>query len=309
MSDEMNNTGSGQATVEVLQPFAEMHQKPANPVENLIEKVKEDPALTDASKLETMSMLIMKFLRENEELESEIRLVLHQTTKHIEARNAIQALNEFLKKQISVLKEEGELLLQEEKKKTEESIRNEQDKQLSQESQDIEDEDPIERMKMEKEFEITCLEHEIAKAKIEAAEVRAEMAKDRLALTKELAEERERGMKLTEMVKYMKEQADIYEDEMMHFHEAGLNNTKTFQSFKSKIDKLTGRMVELESETNERKSQSQVSFEQLKEMNLASSEKEKELTSLKRKLESMLKLNKALQDEKEKLLERITSTT
>ena len=27
-------------------------------------------------------------------------------------------------------------------------------------SQDIEDEDPIERMKMEKEFEITCLEHE-----------------------------------------------------------------------------------------------------------------------------------------------------
>ena len=45
-------------------------------------------------------------------LESEIRLVLRQTTKHIEARNAIQALNEFLKKQISVLKEEGELLLQ-----------------------------------------------------------------------------------------------------------------------------------------------------------------------------------------------------
>ena len=37
------------------------------------------------------------------------------------------------------------------------------------------------------------------------------MAKDRLALTKELAEEREKGMKLTEMVKYMKEQADIYE--------------------------------------------------------------------------------------------------
>jgi len=308
MSDEMNNTGSGRATMEVLQPFAEMHQKPTNPVENLIEKVKEDPALTDASKLETMSMLIMKFLRENEELESEIKLVLRQTTKHIEARNAIQALNEFLKKQISVLKEEGELLLQEEKKKTEESIKNEEDSQLSTKSQDIEDEDPIERMKMEKEFEITCLEHEIAKAKIDAAEVRAEMAKDRLALTKELAEEREKGMKLTEMVKYMKEQADIYEDELMHFHEAGLNNTKTFQSFKSKIDKLTGRMVELESETNERKSQSKINFEQLKEMNLASSEKEKELTSLKRKLESMLKLNKALQDEKENLLNRITST-
>ena len=39
-------------------------------------------------------------------------MVNHQTRKHIEAKSAINALNEFLRKQIEVIKEEGELRLQ-----------------------------------------------------------------------------------------------------------------------------------------------------------------------------------------------------
>ena len=39
-------------------------------------------------------------------------MVNHQTKKHIEAKNAINALNEFLRRQIEIIKEEGELLLQ-----------------------------------------------------------------------------------------------------------------------------------------------------------------------------------------------------
>ena len=39
-------------------------------------------------------------------------MVNHQTTKHIEAKIAINALNEFLRRQIEIIKEEGELLLQ-----------------------------------------------------------------------------------------------------------------------------------------------------------------------------------------------------
>ena len=39
-------------------------------------------------------------------------MVNQQSKKHIEAKDAIKALNEFLKKQISLTKEESELRLQ-----------------------------------------------------------------------------------------------------------------------------------------------------------------------------------------------------
>ena len=45
-------------------------------------------------------------------VENEIKMVNEQTTKHIKAKLAIQELNEFYKKQITVIKEEGELRMQ-----------------------------------------------------------------------------------------------------------------------------------------------------------------------------------------------------
>ena len=45
-------------------------------------------------------------------VENEIKMVNEQTTKHIKAKLAIQELNEFYKKQMIVIKEEGELHLQ-----------------------------------------------------------------------------------------------------------------------------------------------------------------------------------------------------
>jgi hypothetical protein len=44
-------------------------------------------------------------------VETEIKMVNEQTTKHIKAKLAIQELNEFYKKQIIVIKEDGELRL------------------------------------------------------------------------------------------------------------------------------------------------------------------------------------------------------
>ena len=45
-------------------------------------------------------------------VQDEINMVNRQATKQIEAKGAIHALNEFLKRQISLIKEEGELKLE-----------------------------------------------------------------------------------------------------------------------------------------------------------------------------------------------------
>ena len=50
----------------------------------------------------------------------------------------------------------------------------------------------------------------VAKAKIEAAEVKADLAKERLEVTRQLAEERERGLELNETMTTLKQQVDQY---------------------------------------------------------------------------------------------------
>ena len=52
---------------------------------------------------------------------------------------------------------------------------------------------------------------QIAKAKIESAEVKADLAKERLEVTRQLAEERERGLELNERMTTLKQQVDQYQ--------------------------------------------------------------------------------------------------
>ena len=116
------------------------------------------------------------------------------------------------------------------------------------------------------------------KAQIEKAEIKADMTKERLELSQDLLLERERARNLEETVRLLKEQAEIYQVcgdknykycmarlvsnigrakfmghlfqlQMEELQAGGASNSKSFQHFKTQIDKLTKSMTQLEKDT------------------------------------------------------------
>merc|ERR1712025_202136 len=160
----------------------------------------------------------------------------------------------------------------------------------------------IQRMQTEFELQLKLLEHQVAKAQIEKAEIKADMTKERLEIVQELTLERERSKNLEETVVLLKEQAEIFQQQLDE-GSAALG----FQHFKTQIDKLTSQMVKLEKDTQEWRQKYELSNQQVKKMNTASMDSEKEVTALKKKLESMVKLNKTLAQERTTLTEKVKS--
>jgi len=305
----------------------------AKTVEELIEKIKNDGNLSNGSKMDTLAILVMRFVEENSELQKEATMVKDQMRKHREAKDAIKALNEFLKKQIDLVKQESALRLQEEQSKREESmggyktamneisglLEDQQGKNLSLQNQngtmadqmlDIVNENEkrekqVEQIQMEYQLRIKLLEHQVAKAQIEKSEVKAEMTQDRLEIMKELGSERERTSRLEETVKLLKQQAEVYQKQLGDLQKGAGDSTKSFEFFRSQIDKLTNQMVELEKESNQWKERSEVSTSQVAKMSLATIDQEKEIVTVKNKLDSMIKLNKVLSDERTELLKKV----
>jgi len=334
-SVEANGDSVDSVNIVTEKPSIKSEPSKSNSVQDLINKIKNDPELSDTGRLDTLSLLVMTFVKENSILQSEINMANEQTKKHIEAKQAIKDLNDFLKKQISLMKEEGDLRLQEQKSMREESSQGyqktinelsklfeiqaneENSTNLKEQNQGMTDkmllllketekrEGQVEKKKMECQLQIKLLEHQVAKAQIEKAEIKADMTKDRLGIMHELAAERERGEKLEETLKLLKEQADLYQAQMLDLQKGGADNSKSFQLFKTQIEKLTTGMVQLEKQTVDWKQKSEKSSSQVKKMKDTTQEKEKELTQLNKKLESMVKLNKTLNAERVTLLEKI----
>merc|ERR1719347_689820 len=279
---------------------------PGKSVSDLINKIKGDPQLTDGSKLDTLGLLIINFRKENDHIQNEITMVNQQTRKHIEAKNAINALNEFLRKQIEIIKEEGELRLEEEKAKTIASIIRDEKKVMGNTEENEEtEEDKIERIKMEHELQLTVLEHKVAKAQIVKAEVKADLARERLELTKQLAEERQRGLELNEKMMILKQQADQYQVEMEALQMSGHEKAKSFQSFKSEITILNSKMISVEKQTEEWRENSEKNILDLKQLVKSSTAQDREMHRSMKQLETMVSLNKTLHMERSVLLEKI----
>jgi len=307
----------------------------SNSVQELIAKVKNDPELSESAKLDTLALLVMTFVKENSVLQNEIVIVNETTKKHIDAKEAIKALNVFLKTQISLAKEESELRLQEEKSKRNESmggynstmselstlleahqgntnsLKDQNGAMADQMMALVKDtekrEGQIEKMQTEFKLQSELLQHQVAKAQIEKAEVKADMAKERINIMNELAEERGRGLKLDETVKLLKQQADLYQEQMEDLQKGGLDNSKSFQFFKTQIEKLTKQMVKLEKETNGWKEKSEMSTKQVRDIQDSTNKKELELNEIRKKLDTMVKLNKTLNAERVTLLEKVKS--
>ena len=92
---------------------------------------------------------------------------------------------------------------------------------------------------------------------------------------------------------------------MTEFTSGAGKNSKAFKHFKTQIDKLTAQMASLERETSQWREKSELSTQQVKKMNTLTMEKDNELSALKKKLESMIKLNKTLSKERSDLMEKV----
>merc|ERR1711902_442968 len=139
----------------------------------------------------------------------------------------------------------------------------------------------------------------------EKAEVKCEMTQERIDLAKELETERGRNANLERTVTNLREQLDIYEKQSSELSQGVGNNAKQFQHFKTQIDKLTSTMTTLEKETSQWREKSELSAKQVQKMNQVTMEKDKEMASLKEKLEGMVKLNQALTSERSELLSKV----
>merc|ERR1712106_447963 len=149
--------------------------------------------IPETDKIDTLCILLQKFVEENQGLKNEIEIVGDQVEKHKAAKDALRTLNETYKKQIVLVKEESKLRLEEEQSKRQESMGGYGETQTGQNSrlrdqngemseqmtsllkETTKREGQIERMQTEFQLQMKLLEHQVTKAHIEKAEVKANM--------------------------------------------------------------------------------------------------------------------------------------
>jgi len=305
-------------------------------VEGVCARLKNDTSLPDSDKIDTLCLLVQRIVEENNVLKGEITIVGEQCEKQREAKEAIKTLNEAYKKQIELVREESHLRLEEEQAKRQAGMggytstmtelssllethtaqnsklrdqntgMGEQMKKLINESEKRDE--YVKRVSTEAQLQITLLQHQVQKAQIEKAEIKADMTKERLEISQDLLLEKERTRNLEEQVRLFREQAETYQAQMEELQAGAGQSNKSFQHFKTQIDKLTNAMGQLEKDTQQWRQKYEVSSGQVKKMNTASMEREKEVTALKKKLDSMVKLNKTLTEERASLQKKIKQT-
>jgi len=302
-------------------------------IQGIVSRVRDDPNIPEMDKIDTLCTLVQKFVEENQTLKSEIEIVGDQVEKHKQAKEALKTLNETYKKQIVLVKEESKLRLEEEQSKRQESMGGynntmaelstllenhtgqnsklrDQNGEMSEQMVNLvketeKREAQIQRMQTEFQLQLKLLEHQVTKAHIEKAEVKANMTQERLIIAQELGVERDRSSNLEQTVRLLREQSEIYQKQMFELTSGAGKNSKSFQHFKTQIGKLTTQMGSLERETAQWREKSEISTKQLKKVNQLTMEKDNELTALKKKLESMIKLNRTLSSERSDLMAKV----
>merc|ERR1711936_569844 len=322
-----NESNSGESDIE------DANRKTAKTVAGILARVKNDTEMSDMEKIDTLCLLLSKFVEENGVLKNEIGIMLEQIKKHVAAKETLKAMNEAYKRQVDLVKEECELRLKEEQTKRQDNMgdysatmdelsglletqsgqnsklltdntqMSEQMNKLIMETQKREEQ--FGRLQTEYSLQITLYEAQLKKAQLEKAEVKCEMTQERIDIAKELETERDRSANLERTVTNLREQLDIYEKQSTELTQGVGSNAKQFQYFKTQIDKLTSTMTTLEKETSQWREKSELSAKQVQKMNQLTMEKDKELTSLKKKLEGMVKLNQALTTERSELLTKV----
>merc|ERR1711971_1221043 len=101
-------------------------------------------------------------------------------------------------------------------------------------------------------LQITLLEHQVAKANIEKSEIKADMTQERIKLLQSFQTEQAKMSNMEETERLLKQQATVYQEQLEEMTVGQGNTSKSFQHFKTQIEKLNKQMQELEKDTQQR---------------------------------------------------------
>lgn len=172
-------------------------------------------------------------------LKNEVNIIMDNMKKHIEHKETLKMMNEALKRQMDLVKEECELRLKEEITKRQESVggysdtmgelstlletQSGQNKQLLTENTELSShmgalleeaqkrEAQFETVQTELQLQLKLVEAQMKKAQLEKAEIKCEMTQERMEISQELNAERDRSINLERTVTLLREQIDVYE--------------------------------------------------------------------------------------------------
>merc|ERR1712059_170431 len=238
-------------------------------VMGIISRVRNDSNLSDKDKIDTFSLLVQKFVEENQEMREDITSLGEQMTKHREAKKAMKALNEAYKKQIEMVREEGKLRLEEEQSKRQDSMggystsmselatlletQSSQNGRLQTDNTVMVDqmslligetekrELAIQRMQQEFQLQLKLLEHQVAKAQIE------KLTSQMVQLEKDTAQWREKYEVSSQQVKKMNTATMDKEKEVVSLKKKLDTMVKLNKTLTTERATLTEKVKQLES--------------------------------------------------------------
>lgn len=312
---------------------AEKIQSEAEVIAEVLEKMgMSSDDLSVQEKLDALCLIFKKTIAENAKLKETMSNVNGQLEKNDMTKAALQKLCSALKAQVSLKDEENNLKLQEETQKRIDIAKNfestmaeltkliethsshntalrEENISMAEKLQellkDFDGRDGKVKMIAE-EFRLKSelYEAQIAKSKIEKAEMSADFNKERLEMQKSHLEAKKNIEILLTREDNLKEQIELYASQYEQMSK-GVNEKKTnMGTFKTQVDNLNKKLKTLESDTTMWKEKFEESNDVVVKMNTAKASSDVELEATKRKLVAMEKLNRALQAERTQLLEK-----
>ena len=145
-------------------------------------------------------------------------------------------------------------------------------------------------------------EAQLAKSKIERAELNADFTKERLEMHKAMLQLNQEKDEILSNSVSAKEQLEVYQKQYEELQQGMGSSSKNFDHFRQEMERLGKKLRSVERDTQEWKNKFDDSNDQVKKMNQLSLEREEELKSVKKKLSAMEKLNRALQKERSDLM-------
>ena len=189
--------------------------------------------------MENLHSIIFKRNYFNSRLKNEVNIIMENMKKHIEHKETLKLMNEALKRQLDLVKEECELRIKEEATKRQDSLggysetmgelstlletQSGQNNQLLTENTELSKhmgalleeaqkrEAQFETVQTELQLQLKLLEAQMKKAQLEKAEIKCEMTQERMEIAQELNLERDRSNNLERTVTLLREQIDVYE--------------------------------------------------------------------------------------------------
>jgi len=282
-------------------------------------------------KLDALCLIFKQTVTENAKLKDTLSNMNGQLEKNDMTKAALQKLCDALKAQVNLKDEENNLKLQEETQKRIDIAKNfettmaeltkliethsSHNTQLREENismatklqellKDFDGRDSkVKTIAEEFRLKSNLYEAQIAKAKVEKAELNADFNKERLELQKQHLESKKNIEILLTREENLKEQIELYATQMESMTKGVQDKKTNVGTFKTQVDNLNKKLKTLESDTTMWKEKFEESNDVVVKMNTAKANSDIELEATKRKLAAMEKLNRTLQAERTKLLQ------